>query len=109
MTTSVANPTRTLGRTGIEVTALSFGAMELRGEPRGRAISKETANTVLNAVLDEGINFIDTSIDYGLSEGLIGAANTSWPASAAAWWAQCLPPGDNARLTCSRGKTSNAA
>ena len=72
MTRSAANPTRTLGRTGIEVTALSFGAMELRGEPRGRAITKETANTVLNAVLDEGINFIDTSIDYGRSEEFIG-------------------------------------
>ena len=28
--------------------------------------------TILNAVLDAGINYIDTSIDYGLSEERIG-------------------------------------
>ena len=64
--------TRTLGRTGIEVTTLGFGAMELRGQPTGPEISDEDAGALLNAVLDEGINFIDTSIDYGRSEELIG-------------------------------------
>src|SRR5918996_1157922 len=65
-------PTRTLGRTGLEVTALGYGAMELRGAPRGRDISPDQAQIVLNAVLDQGITFIDTSIDYGQSEELIG-------------------------------------
>jgi aryl-alcohol dehydrogenase-like predicted oxidoreductase len=64
--------TRTLGRTGLEVTALGYGAMELRGAPRGREVSPEQAQSVLGAVLDAGINFIDTSIDYGQSEELIG-------------------------------------
>ncbi len=32
-----ALPTATLGRTGLEVTKLGYGAMELRGEPRPRA------------------------------------------------------------------------
>jgi aryl-alcohol dehydrogenase-like predicted oxidoreductase len=64
--------TRTLGRTGIEVTALGFGAMELRGQPTGPEVSDGDAGRLLNAVLDEGINFIDTSIDYGRSEELIG-------------------------------------
>jgi aryl-alcohol dehydrogenase-like predicted oxidoreductase len=64
--------TQTLGRTGEDVTMLGFGAMELRGEPRGPAISDEDAGVLLNAVLDEGINLIDTSIDYGRSEELIG-------------------------------------
>ncbi len=63
---------RALGRTGLEVTILGFGAMELRGEPGGPAISDHQAEQVLNAVLDAGINFIDTSIDYGRSEELIG-------------------------------------
>ncbi len=63
---------RTLGRTGLEVTALGFGAMELRGPPTGPEISDEDAGRLLNTVLDEGINFIDTSIDYGRSEELIG-------------------------------------
>lgn len=65
-------PKRTLGRTGLEITQLGYGAMELRGEPRGRAITPEQADTVLNTVLDSGINYIDTSIDYGMSEEFIG-------------------------------------
>jgi aryl-alcohol dehydrogenase-like predicted oxidoreductase len=70
--TAVAIPTRTLGRTGVEVTVLGYGAMELRGEPRGPALEDVDAGRLLNAVLDEGITMIDTSIDYGRSEELIG-------------------------------------
>jgi aryl-alcohol dehydrogenase-like predicted oxidoreductase len=65
-------PKQTLGRTGLEVTTLGFGAMELRGAPGGPEITDDQADRVLNAVLDAGINFIDTSIDYGRSEELIG-------------------------------------
>jgi aryl-alcohol dehydrogenase-like predicted oxidoreductase len=68
----VALATRTLGRTGIEVTTLGFGAMELRGAPTGPAITDDEAERLLNTVLDSGITFIDTSIDYGRSEELIG-------------------------------------
>ena len=63
---------RTLGRTGMDVTVLGYGAMELRGHPRGREITEDDAGKILNAVLDLGINFIDTSIDYGVSEERIG-------------------------------------
>ncbi len=68
-------PTATLGRTGLAVTRLGYGAMEVRG-PRiwnGRPVSEAQAETILNAVLDAGINFIDTSNDYGRSEELIGS------------------------------------
>lgn len=65
-------PKRMLGRTGFEVTTLGYGAMELRGAPAGPEISDQAAEEILNAVLDAGINFIDTSIDYGRSEELIG-------------------------------------
>jgi aryl-alcohol dehydrogenase-like predicted oxidoreductase len=64
--------TRALGRTGADVTILGYGAMELRGQPRGPAIADEDAGRLLNAVLDGGINLIDTSPDYGRSEELIG-------------------------------------
>src|ERR1700690_3726897 len=64
--------TRPLGKTGVDVTILGYGAMELRGQPRGPAIDDDSAGKVLNAVLDGGINLIDTSIDYGRSEELIG-------------------------------------
>ena len=66
--------TRTLGRTGLEVTQLGYGAMELRGPKvwAGRPVSDAQSDAVLNAVLDAGINVIDTSPDYGLSEERIG-------------------------------------
>lgn len=63
-----------LGRTSLEVTQLGFGAMELRG-PKvwdGQEVSDEESDRILNAVLEAGINFIDTSVDYGLSEERIG-------------------------------------
>ncbi len=63
--------TRRLGRTGADVTILGYGAMELRGRG-GPAIAAAEAGRLLNAVLDGGINLIDTSIDYGQSEELIG-------------------------------------
>ena len=67
-------PTATLGRTGLSVTRLGYGAMEIRGERiwNGRPVSDQQAETILNAVLDAGINFIDTSNDYGRSEEYIG-------------------------------------
>jgi aryl-alcohol dehydrogenase-like predicted oxidoreductase len=63
---------RALGRTEAEVTVLAYGAMELRGNHGGPAIANAEAGRLLNAVLDGGINLIDTSIDYGRSEELIG-------------------------------------
>ncbi len=59
-------PTATLGRTGLEVTRLGFGA------GHRRAMTDEEMNAQLNAVLDAGINFIDTANDYGNSEEMIG-------------------------------------
>jgi aryl-alcohol dehydrogenase-like predicted oxidoreductase len=68
----MAIETRPLGRTGANVSVLGYGAMELRGQPRGPAIDDDEAGRLLGAVLDGGINLIDTSIDYGRSEELIG-------------------------------------
>jgi aryl-alcohol dehydrogenase-like predicted oxidoreductase len=65
-------PKRELGRTGLHVAMLGYGAMELRGAPFGRDVTEAQSETILHAVLDAGINYIDTSIDYGLSEERIG-------------------------------------
>jgi aryl-alcohol dehydrogenase-like predicted oxidoreductase len=72
-------PTRVLGRTGAEVSVLGYGAMELRGQLSGPAsqlsgpaITDQDAGRLLNELLDAGINLIDTSVDYGRSEELIG-------------------------------------
>ena len=64
--------TRRLGRTETDVTILGYGAMELRGVAHASAIVDSAAGRLLNEVLDGGINLIDTSIDYGRSEELIG-------------------------------------
>lgn len=62
-----------LGRTGLDVTRLGYGAMELRGTPpRSRPLTDEQAGLVLNTVLDEGITFVDTADCYGRSEEFIG-------------------------------------
>ena len=66
-------PTAVLGRTGLQVTRLGYGA------GHRKPMDDSQRNAVLNAVLDSGINFIDTADDYGLtyddyntSERLIG-------------------------------------
>lgn len=60
--------TRRLGNTDLKVTILGYGAMELRH------VDQAEATRLLNAVLDGGINYIDTSPDYGPSETYIGHA-----------------------------------
>ncbi len=63
-----------LGRTGLDVTQLGYGSMGIRGPHTWgvRDVSEPDADAILNAVLDAGINFIDTAPDYGLSEERIG-------------------------------------
>jgi aryl-alcohol dehydrogenase-like predicted oxidoreductase len=72
-------PTSIFGRTGLTVTKLGYGAMELRGPGgmRGREIDDDAAGDLLNQVLDSGITLIDTSPDYGRSEELIGQSISS--------------------------------
>lgn len=70
-------PMRTLGRTGLRVTHLGYGALELRGltDEAGvpeRGLTDAQAETILNSVLDSGINYIDTARRYGASEKYIG-------------------------------------
>ena len=67
-------PKRTLGRTGLQVTTLGFGALELRGMVAGvgRPLTPGQPERILQAVLDAGINYIDVSVDYGEAEEHIG-------------------------------------
>ncbi len=57
-----------LGKTGLSMTRLAYGAMELGH------VSESAAAALLNQVLDEGINYIDTSPEYANSEHFIGKA-----------------------------------
>jgi aryl-alcohol dehydrogenase-like predicted oxidoreductase len=59
---------RPLGRTGLQVSALGFGA----GPVGDAALSEADAAALLHGVLDAGVNVIDTAPSYGLSEERIG-------------------------------------
>ena len=63
-----------LGRTDLEVAQLGYGSMGLRGPKTWgvRVVDEAAAEAFLNRVLDAGINFIDTSPDYGICEERIG-------------------------------------
>ncbi len=65
---------RDLGRTGIQLPILSFGASSLGQE--FRAVDINDAMRAVHAALDVGMNFIDTSPFYGrgMSEVLLGVA-----------------------------------
>ncbi len=60
---------RTLGRTGVKVSALCLGAMNFGGPT-----DEKEAIRILNTALEGGINFIDTSNNYnkGESECILG-------------------------------------
>ncbi len=60
--------TRDLGKSGLRVSALGFGAMHINDE----RVSEAAAAALLNKVLDLGITLIDTARGYGLSEERIG-------------------------------------
>lgn len=70
----MALPKKIFGRTGIHVTQLGYGAMEIRGQRiwGGRPCTDEQAKEILHEVVNSGINFIDTANDYGKSEIYIG-------------------------------------
>jgi aryl-alcohol dehydrogenase-like predicted oxidoreductase len=67
-------PRAILGQTELSVSCLGYGSMGIRGPKTWgvRTVDDADAEKILNAVLDMGINFIDTSPDYGLSEERIG-------------------------------------
>jgi aryl-alcohol dehydrogenase-like predicted oxidoreductase len=71
---------RKLGGTGLEVTEIGFGALEIGRDwaadcnPDPSHLSESGAGRLLNALLDRGINFIDTAPAYWFSEEFIGKA-----------------------------------
>jgi aryl-alcohol dehydrogenase-like predicted oxidoreductase len=65
---------RTLGQTGLKISALSFGASSLGGV--FRSVDEAEAIRTVHLALDEGINFLDVSPYYGLTkaETMLGKA-----------------------------------
>lgn len=101
---------RRLGKTGIHVSEVGFGAWGVGGAMWMGAQDSESM-TALHAAVDGGVNFIDTALVYGLghSEKLVGELvrarseqlyiaskipplNGEWPAGAGVTLQQAFPP-----------------
>jgi aryl-alcohol dehydrogenase-like predicted oxidoreductase len=66
---------RTLGKSGLEVSALGFGCMGL-SYGYGPPIEKQRAIAVIRTAVERGVTFFDTAEAYGpfTNEGLVGEA-----------------------------------
>ncbi|HEX9029735.1 MAG TPA: aldo/keto reductase, partial [Anaerolineales bacterium] len=100
MTVSTAFATRSLGKTGIQVTPVGLGVMELSGGGGGMmgrafpALTLDEKNAIIRAALDGGINWFDTAELYGggvseraLADGLKAAGvRPGEVVIATKWW-----------------------
>lgn len=66
---------RTMGRTGVSVSALGFGCMRFPKTESG-AIDRPRAVAMIRSAIDAGVNYLDTAYVYhdGTSEGLLAEA-----------------------------------
>ena len=66
---------RTLGKSGLEVSAMGLGCMGL-SYAYGPATEKQEAISLLHAAVDRGVTFFDTAEVYGpyTNEDLVGEA-----------------------------------
>jgi aryl-alcohol dehydrogenase-like predicted oxidoreductase len=102
---------RELGRTGIRVSEIGYGAWGIGGAQWGGADDDESLRA-LHRAIDLGLNFVDTALAYGegRSERLVGRVlrerpetvyvatkvppkNRIWPAAAGAALEDVFPPG----------------
>jgi aryl-alcohol dehydrogenase-like predicted oxidoreductase len=67
--------TRTLGKSGLEVSALGFGCMGI-SFGYGQALEREEGVAIIRAAVDEGVTFFDTAEVYGpfVNEEVVGEA-----------------------------------
>src|SRR3954465_10890073 len=66
---------RTLGQSGLEVSALGFGCMGI-SQSYGRPSSREDGIAIIQAAVDRGVTFFDTAEVYGpyTNEDVVGEA-----------------------------------
>ena len=102
---------RRLGRTGLEVSEIGYGAWGIGGAQWGGADDDESIQA-LHRAIDLGLNFVDTALAYGegRSERLVGRVvrereetvhvatkvppkNRIWPAEKGSALADVFPPG----------------
>lgn len=71
---------RTLGKTGLKVSALGYGCMRLPMAADEKTIDRKLALPMLREALESGINYFDTAVDYchGDSQRCVGEAMADW-------------------------------
>lgn len=81
-----AGPRRSLGATGLEVSTLGFGTVELGmdyGLPHEGALpsapSLDEGVALLLAAFAAGVDLVDTAPGYGRAEAVVGEALARWP------------------------------
>ncbi len=60
--------TRVLGKTGLEIVPIGFGGIPIQ------RVNQEKVVEIIDALEEEGLNFIDTARGYTVSEGFLGNA-----------------------------------
>ena len=73
---------RKLGKTGLKVSQIGFGAMRLpmTGEEEDRVVDRELAIPMIHRAFEAGVNYIDTAVGYcnSDSERAVGEALKGW-------------------------------
>jgi len=73
---------RVLGRTGLKVSQLGFGAMRLpmKGEGASSRVDRDLAIPMIHRAFEAGVNYIDTAVGYcnGDSQRAVGEALKAW-------------------------------
>ena len=70
---------RTLGRTGLKVSLMSYGSGGPSNLGQSTDMGQEEQNALIRRCLDLGVNLIDTSEAYGRSEEILGKALAGVP------------------------------
>lgn len=67
---------RTLGKTGVRVSVLGFGAMRLPHRSQEGEVDEPATAEMLRWAVDQGVNYVDTAYVYhaGHGEGVVGRA-----------------------------------
>jgi aryl-alcohol dehydrogenase-like predicted oxidoreductase len=108
MNSSLPLPTRSLGKTVIQVTPIGLGVMELAGSGFFPNLPQAEKNAIIQAALDGGINWFDTAEIYGfgvsekaLADGLKAAGKHPGDVVIATKWWPLLRTAGNIPLSIS--------